>query len=93
MSSPIRFRAGWGRDFVVCRAGMFQSEADMSEPIQWPAGEFTIQDAVQANPKLPEAVVREKLAQAIAAKAIVQTQKGDRKVKGKFQVVPPANLA
>jgi hypothetical protein len=65
----------------------------MSEPIHWPADEFTIQDAVRANPKLPEAVVREKLANAIAAKAIIQTAKGDRKVKGKFQVATPANAA
>jgi hypothetical protein len=65
----------------------------MSESIHWPSGEFTIQDAVRANPKLTAAVVREQLAKAIAAKAIVQTTKGDRKVKGKFQVVTPANPA
>jgi hypothetical protein len=65
----------------------------MSESIHWPAGEVTIQDAVRANPKQPEAVVREKLAKAIAAKAIIQTAKGDRKIKGKFQVLTPASAA
>jgi hypothetical protein len=66
---------------------MIQSGDNMSETIHWPAGEFTIQEAVKANPTLTEAAVREKLARAIAAKAMIQTQKGDRKVKGKFQVV------
>jgi hypothetical protein len=69
---------------------MFQSEGNMSDTIHWPAGEFTIQEAVKTNPKLTEAVVRKNLSRAIAAKAIIQTQKGDRKVKGKFQVVQPA---
>lgn len=66
---------------------MFHSGGMTSETIQWPAGEFTIQEAVDLNPALPEAAVRKKLSAALAAKAIVQTQKGDGKVKGRFQVV------
>jgi len=58
----------------------------MNETIPWPAGEFTIQEAFALNPTLSQAEVREKLAAAIAAKKIVQTRKGDRKNKGKFQV-------
>jgi hypothetical protein len=42
---------------------------------------------VNLNPALPQAAVRKKLSDAMAAKAIVQTQKGDGKIKGKFQVV------
>jgi plasmid replication initiation protein len=68
---------------------ILQSEG-MNETIQWPAGEFTIQAAVELNRALPEAAVREQLARAIAAKAVVQTTKGDRKTKGKFQAVKPA---
>ena len=59
----------------------------MTETIQWPPGEFTVQEAMNLNPALPQAVVRKKLSDAMAAKAIVQTQKGDGKIKGKFQVV------
>ena len=59
----------------------------MTETIQWPRGEFTVQEAVNLNPALPQAAVRKKLSDAMAAKAIVQTQKGDGKIKGKFQVV------
>ena len=59
----------------------------MSDTIQWPAGEFTIQAAVELNAAVPEALVRKKLAAATAAKKIVQTQKGDKKIKGKFKVV------
>lgn len=59
----------------------------MNETINWPRGEFTIEEAVSLNPAFTEAVVRKKLSEAIASKAIVQTQKGDRKIKGKFQVV------
>lgn len=62
----------------------------MEQTIQWPAGEFTIQEAIELNSALPQLTVREKLSQAIAAKAIVQTQKGNQKIKGKFQVVKPA---
>ena len=62
----------------------------MNENIQWPGGEFTIQEAVSLNPALPQATVRERLSSAMAAKAIVQTQKGNGKIKGKFQVVTPA---
>jgi hypothetical protein len=59
----------------------------MSETIQWPDGEFTIQAAVDLNSTLTEAVVRKKLSAAMAAKGIVQTQKGDKKIKGKFKTV------
>jgi hypothetical protein len=59
----------------------------MSDTIQWPDGEFTIQAAVELNSAQPETLVRKKLAEATAAKKIVQTQKGDKKIKGKFQVV------
>ena len=63
----------------------------MSETINWPKDEFTIEEVVSLNPAFPQAVVRKKLSDAMAAKAIVQTQKGDGKKKGKFQVVtsPP----
>ena len=59
----------------------------MSETIQWPGGEFTIEAAVQLNSALPEALVRKKLSAEISAKRIIQTQKGDHKQKGKFQAV------
>ena len=59
----------------------------MNETIQWPPGEFTINEAVSLNPACPQATVRKKLSDALAAKAIVQTQKGNEKIKGKFQVV------
>ncbi|HEY5345433.1 MAG TPA: hypothetical protein VIK62_03725 [Verrucomicrobiae bacterium] len=59
----------------------------MSDTIQWPRGEFTVQEAVNLNPTLPQATVRKKLSDAMAAKTIVQTQKGDGKIKGKFSVV------
>jgi hypothetical protein len=59
----------------------------MTKTIQWPGEEFTLQAAVDLNAGVPQAEVRKKLAEAIAAKTIVQTQKGDGKIKGKFQVV------
>jgi hypothetical protein len=62
----------------------------MNETIQWPNGEFTIQEAIDANRGVPEAVVRKELSAAIAAKAIIQTQKGNQKIKGKFQLVKAA---
>ncbi|HEV2695727.1 MAG TPA: hypothetical protein VG347_22760 [Verrucomicrobiae bacterium] len=61
----------------------------MSETIQWPEGDFTLQQAVDSNSAVPQAVVRKKLADAMAAKAIIQTKKGDAKIKGQFQVVKP----
>jgi hypothetical protein len=57
----------------------------MTNTIQWPAGEFTIQAAVDLNAAVPQAEVCKKLADGLAAKSIVQTQKGDGKIKGKFQ--------
>ena len=65
----------------------------MSATINWPKGEFTIEEVVSLNPAFAEAAVRKKLSTGIAAKAIVQTQKGDRKIKGKFQVVKPDSPA
>ena len=62
----------------------------MSDTIQWPDGDFTIQQAVDLNPAIAQAVVRKKLADAMAAKAIIQTKKGDGKIKGQFQVVKPS---
>ena len=62
----------------------------MNETIQWPDGDFTIQQAVDLNPAVPQAVVRKKLADAMAAKLITQTKKGDGKIKGQFQVAKPA---
>jgi hypothetical protein len=59
----------------------------MSKTIQWPGGEFTIQAAVDLNSSIPQAEVRKKLADGIAAKTIVQTLKGNGKIKGKFQAV------
>jgi hypothetical protein len=59
----------------------------MNDTIQWPGGEFTIQEAIDANRSVSEAVVRQKLSAGLAAKAILQTQKGNQKIKGKFQVV------
>lgn len=62
----------------------------MNETIQWPGGEFTIQAAVDLNPAIPQASIRKHLAEALAAKTIVQTKKGDGKIKGQFQLVKPA---
>ncbi|MDR3457277.1 MAG: hypothetical protein P4N60_07515 [Verrucomicrobiae bacterium] len=63
----------------------------MNETIQWPDGAFTIQQAVDLNPAVPQPVIRKKLAEAMAAKTIIQTKKGDGKVKGQFQVVKPGD--
>ena len=84
---PLQSRTG----FYCLAAGNASKFADMNETIQWPDGEFTIQEAVELNRGLPEAVVRQKLSALMQAKAIVQTQKGNQKVKGKFQVVKPAS--
>jgi len=59
----------------------------MTNTIRWPAGEFTLQAAVDLNAGVPQAEVRKKLADGITAKKIIQTQKGDGKIKGQFQVV------
>ena len=61
----------------------------MNETMNWPKGEFTIEELASLNPAFPQAVVRKKLSAAVNAKAIVQTQKGNQKVKGMFQVVKP----
>jgi hypothetical protein len=65
---------------------MFHS-ATMTNSIRWPDGEFTLPAAVEFNAGIPQAAVRKKLAADIAAKTIVQTQKGNGKVPGKFQAV------
>jgi len=62
----------------------------MTKTIQWPAGEFTLQAAVDLNVGVTQAAIRKKLAEEITAKFIIQTQKGDKKIKGKFQAVKPA---
>ena len=62
----------------------------MSEIVNWPRGEFTIEEAIGLNPAFPQTDLRKRLSEGITAKAIVQTQKGDRKIKGKFKVVKPA---
>ena len=59
----------------------------MTKPIQWPAGDFTIQAAVDLNVGVPQAEIRKKLAEGIAAKTIIQTQKGNGKVKGQFKLL------
>ncbi len=59
----------------------------MTKPIQWPTGDFTLQAAVDLNAGIPQAEIRKKLAADIAAKTMVQTQKGNGKVKGQFRVV------
>jgi hypothetical protein len=61
----------------------------MTDTIQWPQGEFTLLTLVNQNRALAEKVVRQKLAEAITAKAVVQTKKGDKKVKGQFKVIRP----
>ncbi|HSY17084.1 MAG TPA: hypothetical protein VK815_02065 [Candidatus Acidoferrales bacterium] len=65
----------------------------MSEAIQWPGGDFTLQQAADLNPSIPQAALRKQLADAIAAKTILQTKKGDGKIKGQFLVVKPAGAA
>ena len=62
----------------------------MTETINWPSGEFTLQTLVALNPAFPQALVRKKLSAAITAKSIVQTRKGDGKIQGAFQVVKAA---
>ena len=63
----------------------------MNETMNWPKGEFTIEELASLNPAFPQAVVRKKLSAAVNAKAIVQTQKGNQKVKGMFQVTKSVN--
>ncbi len=59
----------------------------MTNTIRWPDGEFTLQAAVELNTGFSQAEIRKKLADGIAAKKIVQTKKGNDKIKGTFQVV------
>jgi hypothetical protein len=59
----------------------------MTNTIRWPDGEWTLPAALALNAGVPQAQVRKKLSAAIAAKTIVQTQKGDGKIPGKFSVV------
>ena len=62
----------------------------MNDTLNWPDGEFTLQTAVEKNSHLTEAIVRKKISEAMAAKRIVQTKKGDGKTKGLFRVVAAA---
>lgn len=64
----------------------------MNETIQWPGGDFTIQQAVELNPSIPEATIRKELSRATAAKKIVQTKKGDGKIKGTFKTAGEATI-
>ena len=61
----------------------------MSNSMNWPVADFTIQELINLNPSFAEAAVRKSLSDGITAKKIVQTQKGDKKVKGKFKVIKP----
>ena len=61
----------------------------MSNSMNWPVADFTIQELINLNPSFTETAVRKSLADGITAKKIVQTQKGDKKVKGKFKVIKP----
>ena len=74
---------------------MFHDRIIMNETINWPRGEFTIEEAVSLNPVFSQATVRKNLSDALAAKTITQTQKGNGKIKGKFSVASssaaPAN--
>ena len=83
----FRFCVHHGWVLVVGAVGMFHIKLVMIKMIQWPGGEFTLQTAVDLNTGVPQGEIRKKLADGIAAKTIVQTQKGDGKIKGKFQVV------
>lgn len=62
----------------------------MNDTLNWPDGEFTLHAAVEKNSHLTEAIVRKKISEAMAAKRIVQTKKGDAKTKGLFRVVTVA---
>ncbi len=63
--------------------------ARMIDTIRWPEGEWTLPAALALNAGVPQAEVRKKLSAALAAKAIIQTQKGDGKIPGKFATVKP----
>ena len=65
----------------------------MTNTIRWPDGEFTLPAALALNAGVPQAEVRKKLSAALAAKTIVQTQKGDGKIPGKFSVVKQAGAS
>ena len=65
----------------------------MTNTIRRPDGEFTLPAALALNAGVPQAEVRKKLAAGLAAKAIVQTQKGDGKIPGKFQQVKYAGAS
>ena len=54
-------------------------------------GQFTIEEAVSLNPAFPQVTLRKKLSDALAAKTIAQTQKGNGKIKGKFSVAKPVD--
>jgi hypothetical protein len=62
----------------------------MNKPIHWPPGDFTIQAAIDLNSHVPQSEVRSKLSEGLADKTIVQTQKGNGKIKGKFRLANSA---
>ena len=79
---------------LCCRRGGNLPQCSiMATTILWPDGEFTIQAALDLNAAAPQAEVRKKLADGLAAKSIVQTQKGDGKIKGRFQAVKQVRAA
>ena len=84
----MREKQALGQNHKSCLPGGNNSQCSlMANTIRWPDGEFTIQAAVDLNAAVTQAEVRKKLADGLAVKAIVQTQKGDGKIKGKFQTV------
>jgi hypothetical protein len=85
MGTPDWVAAGEGLD-CLARRDVPQWRI-MTNTIRWPDGEWTLSAAVELNAGIPQTEVRQKLADGLAAKTIVQTQKGDGKIKGKFQVV------
>jgi hypothetical protein len=80
--------SGVRRSGFDCRPGGNVSQwRMMTNTIQWPAGEFSLTVAMDLNAGVPPVEIRKKLAEGLASKTIIQTQKGDGKIKGKFQVV------
>lgn len=61
----------------------------MNQNIHWPDKTFSLQNAIEANRGIPEAEIRKELAKALAAKVLIQTLKGNHRVKGQFRLVVP----
>jgi hypothetical protein len=80
---PSRLKFGFD-----CRTGKnIPQWIIMTNTIRWPDGEFTLTAAVELNAGVSQAEIRKQLAKDIAAKTIIQTQKGNGKIPGKFEVV------